>query len=89
MPARDTLSLKTVGTNGQIALGKKYAGRHVLVEEQAEGVWLIRTARVIPDSEAWLHEGKAAADLQAALDHAARTRPAPEDSEAILNKAAE
>ena len=59
-------ALKLVGSNGQISLGKQYAGRHVLVEEREPGVWVIRTATVIPDNERWLHEPSAAADLQAA-----------------------
>ena len=32
-------------------------------EEKETGVWLIRTATVIPDNERWLHEPQAAADL--------------------------
>lgn len=46
--------VKVIGTNGQISLGKQYAGRQVLVEEPEPGVWLIRTATVIPDNERWL-----------------------------------
>jgi len=60
-------ALKLVGGNGQISLGKRYAGRHVLVEETEPGVWIVRTATVIPDNERWLHEVSAAADLQAAM----------------------
>ena len=60
-------SVKLVGTNGQISLGKQFAGRQVLIEEQEAGVWLIRTATVIPDNERWLHEPQAAADLARAL----------------------
>jgi len=60
-------TVKIVGTNGQISLGKQYAGRQVLVEEREPGVWIIRTATVIPDNERWLHEPKATADLQAAM----------------------
>jgi hypothetical protein len=60
-------SIKVIGANGQISLGKQYAGRQVLVEEQELGVWLIRTATVIPDNEHWLQQPKAATDLQEAL----------------------
>ncbi len=60
-------AVKVVGANGQISLGKQYAGRQVLVEEREPGVWVVRTATVIPDNERWLHEPKAAADLQTAL----------------------
>ena len=60
-------SVKVVGANGQISLGKQFAGRQVLIEEQETGVWLIRTATVIPDNERWLHEPQAAADLARAV----------------------
>jgi len=62
-----TSAVKVVGANGQISLGKQYAGRQVLVEEREPGVWVVRTATVIPDNERWLHEPKAAADVQAAI----------------------
>ena len=61
-------TVKVVGANGQISLGKQFAGRQVLVEEKEAGVWLIRTATVIPDNERWLHETQAASDLARALD---------------------
>ena len=64
---RATIGVKVVGSNGQISLGKQYAGRQVLVEEQEPGVWLIRTATVVPDNERWLQQPQAAADLKAAL----------------------
>ncbi len=48
--------IKTIGNNGQISLGKKYAGRHVIIQKIEEGVWLIKTASFIPDSEMWMHE---------------------------------
>lgn len=60
-------TVKVVGANGQISLGKQYAGRQVLVEEREPGVWIVRTATVIPDNERGLHEPQAATDLQAAM----------------------
>ena len=65
--ARDFGSVKVIGANGQISLGKQFAGRQVLVEEREPGVWLIRTATVIPDNELWLHQPQAADDLKRAL----------------------
>ncbi len=64
-------SVKVIGANGQISLGKQFAGRQVLVEEREPGVWMVRTATVIPDNERWLHEPQAAADLRSALTWAA------------------
>ena len=60
-------SIRTIGANGQISLGKHLAGRQVLVEEQEPGVWLIRTATVVPDNERWLQTPLAAVDLEPAL----------------------
>ena len=65
-------SVKVVGANGQISLGKQFAGRQVLIEEQEAGVWLIRPATVIPDNERWLHEPLAAADLARAMSWSRR-----------------
>lgn len=48
--------VKSIGTSGQISLGKEHAGRKVLVENPEPGVWVIRTATIIPDNERWLHE---------------------------------
>lgn len=62
-----SVAVKVVGGNGQISLGKQFAGRQVLVEEREPGVWLVRTATVVPDNERWLHEPQAGSDLRKAL----------------------
>ena len=79
-------SVKVIGANGQISLGKQYAGRQVLVEEQEPGVWLVRTATVIPDNERWLHQPKAAYDLQNALSWAQANPPTDTHVDAMLEK---
>ncbi len=63
-------NLKIVGANGQISLGKQFSGRPVLVEEREPGVWLIRTATVVPDNERGLHEPDMAAKLARAIEWA-------------------
>jgi hypothetical protein len=63
-------SVKVIGSNGQISLGKRFAGRHVQVEEQEPGVWLVRTVKIVPDSERRIHEPAVARDLREALDWA-------------------
>jgi hypothetical protein len=72
-------SVKVIGTNGQISLGKDYAGRQVLVEEREPGVWFVRTAIVIPENERWLHEPKAAASLQTAMEWTVKNKPKETD----------
>lgn len=69
--------VKTVGQSGQIALGKAYAGRHVLVDELEPGFWLVKLGEFIPDSERWLHVPTVKADLDEAISWAS-THPAME-----------
>ena len=81
-------SVKVVGANGQISLGKQFAGRQVLIEEQETGVWLIRTATVIPDNERWLHEPQAAADLARAMAWSGQQPASDSKADAVLKAAA-
>ena len=71
--------IKTVGSSGQIALGKQYAGRHVLVEEPEPGMWVIKVGEFIPDSERWLHSPGVKEQLDEALAWAAQNPPAETD----------
>ncbi len=79
-------SIKPVGANGQISLGKQYAGQYVLTEEREPGVWLVRLADVIPRNERWLHEPHMKASLETAMRWAADTPPAPADLKALEAK---
>ncbi len=85
--AREIGSVKVIGANGQISLGKQFAGRQVLVEEREPGVWLIRTATVIPDNELWLHQPEAADDLRRALAWAQANPPSDAEADAFLARA--
>ncbi len=79
-------SVKVVGANGQISLGKQFAGRQVLVEEREPGVWMVRTATVVPDNERWLHEPQAAVDLQAAQAWAAAHPASNANTDHVLKR---
>jgi hypothetical protein len=59
--------VKMVGPNGQLSLGKAFAGKMVLIEQVEEGTWLIKTGEFIPDSEKWIHEPHNRAKLERAL----------------------
>ena len=78
--------VKTVGQSGQIALGKAYAGRHVLVDELEPGVWLVKLGEFIPDNERWLHTPEAKADLDEAVAWAETHPAAATDLEALENR---
>lgn len=73
----DSQVVKSIGSSGQISLGKEYAGRKVLVETPAPGVWVIRTATIIPDNERWLHQPEVKKNLVKALEWASKN-PAKE-----------
>ena len=81
-----SVAVKQVGGNGQISLGKQFAGRQVLVEEREPGVWLVRTATVVPDNERWLHEPETAANLREAIAWAEAHPPSDASVEAQLKK---
>jgi hypothetical protein len=86
VPIPNRGSIRTIGANGQISLGKHLAGRQVLVEEQEPGVWLIRTATVVPDNERWIQTPRAAADLERALAWARDNPPNDADVGTVLAK---
>lgn len=65
--------IKSIGSSGQISLGKEHAGRQVLVETPEPGVWVIRTATIIPDNEKWIHKPSVKKDLATALVWAQKT----------------
>jgi hypothetical protein len=82
-------AVKTIGVNGQISLGKQYAGQQVLIEQREAGVWLIRTADVIPRNERWLNEPNHKAKLDSAISWAAKNRASDVNEDAILRRLAE
>ena len=67
--------IKTVGSSGQISLGKKFAGQTVLVDEIQAGVWMVKVGRFIPDNEKWLHGPDAQAELNEAITWAEKNPP--------------
>lgn len=77
--------VKSIGSSGQISLGKEYAGRQVLVETPTKGVWIIRTATIVPD-EVWLHEEETKERLKSALSWASKNSPKSSDPDELLVK---
>lgn len=77
------MNVKKVGSSGQVSLGKEYAGRTVVMESPEEGVWIIRTAQVIPDNERWLHEEPATSKILAGIEWAKVTETTATDLDAF------
>lgn len=87
MPSTATpVSVRTIGANGQISLGKQFAGQQVLVEEQAPGVWLVRTVAVVPNSERWVQQTQVAVDLQNAVAWAQVNPPSDANVDELLEQ---
>ena len=63
--------VKSVGRNGQITLGKEFAGRLVMIDQAGPGVWTLKMGEFVPDSERWLHRPEDKAKLDRALEWAA------------------
>jgi hypothetical protein len=75
--------VKVIGSNGQLSLGKEFAGQMVLVDQLGDGTWIIKAGAFIPDSEMWLHRGEAALKLDKALAWAEANKPKDNFAEII------
>ena len=64
MSAKQT-KLLTVASNGQISIGKSWAGRQIVIEEVADGELHIRAGVFVPDSQKTFHTKAAKASLSA------------------------
>ena len=80
------IEVKTIGSSGQISLGKEQAGRTVTVEQVEDGVWMIKSARVIPENELWLHTSPTAEALTAAIQWAEEHPAKESDLDALERK---
>ena len=67
--------IKTVGSSGQISLGKKFAGQTVMLDEIEAGVWIVKLGRFVPNNEKWLHALDAEASLNEAISWAEKNPP--------------
>ena len=51
----NAVNIKVIGSSGQVSFGKEHAGKTITIEELQPGVWMVKTALVIPESELILH----------------------------------
>lgn len=77
-------SVKTIGSSGQLSLGKEYAGRTVVVDVLEPGVWQIKTVQVVPDNELWMTHEPAKSEIDEAVRWAEENPPAESDLGALL-----
>jgi hypothetical protein len=79
-------TIKVIGKSGQIALGKEYAGRSVLVDQLEPGVWIIKVGEFIPDSERWLSDAQVQKEVEEAIVWAESNPPRATDLEALASR---
>ena len=68
-------TIKTVGSSGQISLGKKFAGQTVMIDEIQAGVWIVKLGRFVPNNEKWLHKQNVQAELNEAISWSEENPP--------------
>jgi len=79
-------TIKTVGSSGQISLGKKFAGQTVMLHEIDAGVWIVKLGRFIPDNERWLHRPDVQSELNEAIAWAEKNPPEDADFEELESR---
>lgn len=60
-------SIRSVNSNGQISIGKRYAGKTFSLVEIADGILQLKEGTFIPKNEEWLVDPKVANDLKRAI----------------------
>lgn len=78
--------LKQVGTSGQVALGKQFAGKYFEVSTRDDGVIEFRPMVVIPESQAWAHTPNMKKRLDASEKWMAKNPPRETDVDALFEE---
>jgi hypothetical protein len=65
----------TVGNNGQVSIGKEFAGRQVQIEKTGEGLVIISPGKFIPDHQATFFTKQAMDELQEFDNWASTNQP--------------
>lgn len=72
------MQIRQVSANGQISLGKKFAGKIVSIEQVDQGKWIVHSGDFIPESQKWLLRDGNLEKIERGLEWAKKT--APEDN---------
>ena len=67
--------VRVIGTNGQLSLGKEFAGKMVLIDQVDEGIWIIKAGEFVPTSEKWLYKNNNMQKLEKAIVWAENNKP--------------
>ena len=75
--------IKQVALNGQVCLGKEYAGKQIQISKMKDGTLLIKPGQFIPDNERWLHTEAHLKKLDEAI-HWAENNPRRDNFDKIV-----
>lgn len=78
--------LLKVAPNGQISIGKKWAGREIRVEEISDSELRIVAGVFVPKDQATFYTPKAAEALQDFNEWSAKNPPKATDTDALFNR---
>jgi hypothetical protein len=84
--SRQQAKLLTVAANGQISIGKSWAGRQILVEELSAGEIRISSGTFIPDSQKVYFTPEATQSLSDFDDWADKNPPTPTDTKSLFSE---
>jgi hypothetical protein len=80
---RSQQQIKVIGANGQLSLGKIYAGKMVSIEHTDPDTWVIKAGQFIPESEKWLYKKENIEKIERALSWA-KAHKAQDNFEEII-----
>jgi chromosomal replication initiation ATPase DnaA len=80
-------NVKIVGKSGQIALGKRFAGKRFRVDYRDDGSLVLTSVVMVPESELWTLKEPHRSRIERGLAWAAKNPPAETDLEALMKKA--
>ena len=80
------IELKIVGPNGQVCIGKEFAGKQIQLVKQDDSTVIIKKGQFIPDNEKWLYRDNNLEKLMRAVEETENTPRRADNFEEIMNK---
>jgi hypothetical protein len=79
--------LKTVGSSGQISLGKKFAGKTLRLDRFEDGRIVLTAVAMVPENQLWTLAEPDRSRIERGLAWAAKTAPAETDLDLLMEPA--
>ena len=78
--------LKTVGSSGQISLGKKYAGKTLRLDRFKDGRIVLTAVAMVPESQLWTLAEPDRSRIERGLALAAESAPSETDLDRLIER---